>query len=53
MLDNLKEINNDDIASQETEAELDKRFAKIESVNFYSYSMEEIKAMLASKWRNK
>ena len=51
ILDNLKEINNDDFVSPETETELDNRFEKIESGNFQGYSIEEVKAMLTTKWK--
>jgi hypothetical protein len=46
-----KEINSDDLVSPETETELDKRFAKIDSGNFHGYSLEEVKTMLTAKWR--
>jgi putative addiction module component (TIGR02574 family) len=51
ILDNLKEINNDDVVSPATETELDKRFAKIDSGNFHGYSLEEVKSMLTAKWK--
>jgi putative addiction module component (TIGR02574 family) len=52
ILNHLNETEIDTLTSTE-EATLDKRFADIEAGNYESFTIEEVKRKLSSKWQSK